>query len=90
MSYSPDLKPATAHTLHERLIQSHAMEPGESFNEDTARSACAAISQVMCARINGRGATFGQYFAQVFGRTIDGKAVKIPKPKAAQTAAPVS
>lgn len=77
-----DLKPASAFTLATRLHNIGAIESqpteGGSLTAEEARE---AIEQyqcafAVCARINGRIASFAQYFAQVYGETLEGKKLK--------------
>ncbi len=73
--------PSDASTLHTRLVQVLALDPLAVFNEDTARAAIVGFCEdAVCARlprVGGRIATFRHYFEVVFGRTLEGKAVKV-------------
>jgi len=75
---------ATADILHRRLVQVLAWEPNTPRTQEGFRDQILShgVAQAMCAREpehEGRPQTFGQYYACVFGETIDGKNVKEKK-----------
>lgn len=69
---------ATAETLFRRLRQIGAIDIQGVGDSDDARDAIEhyQCAWAVCARINGRVASFANYYAQVYGRTLDGKRLK--------------
>jgi hypothetical protein len=72
--------PALHSTLHRRLIEILALEPGDPF---TATSAAESIrgycETAVCCQMNGRCATFEAVFQAVFAQKLDGSPLKTRK-----------
>lgn len=68
--------------LWRRLVEVLALEPTDAFNADTARQAIVGsqIEGAMCAPliVDGKRRTghFANWYAAVFGRELDGRAIK--------------
>jgi hypothetical protein len=69
---------ATEQTLRQRLIETLSLEPDAPNTREQYADAIKAsmLEQCVCARVSGKVALFPQYFAAVYGVTIEGKAVK--------------
>lgn len=69
---------ATEQTLRQRLINVLAIEPDAPNTREAYADAIKAsmLEQCVAARVNGKCATFPQYFAAVYGVTIEGKPLK--------------